>query len=117
MDILDVNELTSGSTYYFRVYTANANSRVLFKVCVSNVPPPSNNDCSNAITATTTNFNCLQTTNGTTVAATESMPRCSGTGVTQFMMFGINLQLQILAITLVFLTIIMYNYLVGLAPI
>ena len=81
MDILDVNELTSGSTYYFRVYTANANSRVLFKVCVSNVPPPSNNDCSNAITATTTNFNCLQTTNGTTVAATESMPRCSGTGV------------------------------------
>jgi hypothetical protein len=78
---VDLLNLTIGTTYFFRVHTADASSRVLFNVCVSNVPPPSNNECTNAITVPVTSFNCTQTTVGTTLAATQSLPRCAGTGV------------------------------------
>lgn len=80
-NVVDITNLTIGTTYYFRVYTSQAANNVLFKVCVSNVPAPNNDECSNAINVSISDFNCSQTASGTTVAATESMPRCSGTGV------------------------------------
>ncbi|TMI94832.1 MAG: hypothetical protein E6H06_08195 [Bacteroidetes bacterium] len=59
---LSLTGLTPGNTYYFRVFTttnptANPASKWAFSVCVSYVPPPSNDDCATAtaLTIGTTN--------------------------------------------------------------
>lgn len=75
--------LTIGTTYYIRVYSysSNTNRSGTFDICVEelpeSVPPPPNDDCSDAISLTPS-FVCNPVT-GTTVDATQSLTGCTGT--------------------------------------
>jgi PQQ-dependent dehydrogenase (s-GDH family) len=71
--------LTSGNTYYIRVYSGDAGfptSDGSFSICVTYPPPPSNDDCSGATTLTSAT-SCSNTA-GTTVNATASTGLPSG---------------------------------------
>ena len=80
-DISNPTGLTIGTTYYVRVYTwtATAGQNSTFNVCIgTQPPPPTNDDCSGAITVT-----CGSTTTGTTESTTnENQAVCGISGVT-----------------------------------
>ncbi|NRD19433.1 T9SS type A sorting domain-containing protein [Winogradskyella eckloniae] len=73
--------LTTGSTYYIRVYSRSSSSNHDggFTICITEpiIPPPSNDDCSNAISLNP-EIICTPTM-GTTVGGTQSLTGCSGT--------------------------------------
>ncbi|GGB76063.1 hypothetical protein GCM10007424_15060 [Flavobacterium suaedae] len=79
----DVIGLTTGETYYVRVYSYGSTSRQNFNICIGTPPPPPANDECDGATALTVNpdFSCGNVTAGTTVSATESMEagECNGT--------------------------------------
>lgn len=70
-----VNGLTSGETYYVRVYSYYDDSRMNFSICVGTPPAaPENDDCEDAIALTVnTDLECGDVTEATTLGATESM--------------------------------------------
>jgi glucose/arabinose dehydrogenase len=76
--------LTSGNTYYIRVYSGDAgfpSSDGAFSICVTNPPPPSNDDCGGATTLTSATS--CSNISGTIVNATAStgLPAgCEGAG-------------------------------------
>ena len=81
---LNLIGLTATNTYYVRVYgwAAGPGAQTNFDVCVGTPPPPpGNDDCINA-TGLTVNadFNCTNTTPGTTVSATASSQADDVTG-------------------------------------
>ena len=53
------NSLTSGNTYYIRVYTQSNSSAGAFNICVTH-SPPANDNCSGA-TGLTSNTSCINT--------------------------------------------------------
>lgn len=78
--------LTTGQTYYVRVYTMSSGSQyaVNFSICIGTVPPPpANDECANAITLTVNpDSSCAVTTAGNTLSATNSglaNSPCTGT--------------------------------------
>ncbi len=84
---LDVSGLTTGNTYYVRVFTnVTGTPSATFNICVGTPPPPpSNDECVNATVLTVNpNYLCGVVTTGTTVSATLSnttpFPTCSATG-------------------------------------
>lgn len=82
-ETVNLSGLTVGSTYYVRVYSRSdaLNTRGTFAICVT-YNPPANNDCSNAITLTSS-ASCTPVA-GTTVNASQSLAgiTCSGTAGT-----------------------------------
>jgi hypothetical protein len=75
--------LLAGTTYYVRVYDANAgygSALGNFSICLTTPPPPANNDCAGA-TNLTLNASC-SVTNGNTVSATQSLAAASCSGWT-----------------------------------
>lgn len=77
-----VTGLTIGQTYYVRVYTytSTGGQNVDFDICVTSPnPPPSNDDCPNAIALTMNGPICVTTTSSYTENATQSMAGCTGT--------------------------------------
>jgi gliding motility-associated-like protein len=86
---LIVNGLTTGQTYYVRVYTTTATAALYanFTFCVGTPPPPpANDDCSGAVALTVNpDLNCGIVTAGTTVSALPPTgvpaPTCGATGV------------------------------------
>lgn len=78
--------LTPGSTIWIRFWKYNGGTGGTFGICVTLPPlPPANDNCAAAIPLTVNpSFLCTATTNGTTVAATQSTapaPTCGATGV------------------------------------
>ncbi len=70
-----VNDLNPGEIYYVRVYSyGGAGSAQNFNICIGTFPPPpSNDDCDNAVTLTVNpDMNCGAVTAGTTLSATDS---------------------------------------------
>ncbi|MDN3694089.1 Ig-like domain-containing protein [Chryseobacterium tructae] len=71
-----VDGLNPGDTYYVRVfsYAEGAASAQSFNICIGTLPPPpSNDDCSAAVTlAVNPDMSCGSTTAGTTLSATDS---------------------------------------------
>lgn len=86
---LIVGGLTTGQTYYVRVYTTTATAGLYanFTFCVGTPPPPPANDnCSGAVALTVNpDLNCGTVTAGTTVSALPTTgvpaPTCGATGV------------------------------------
>ena len=81
---LSLSGLTVGTYYYIRVYvtsnpTGNPASKWNYQICV--VDPPSNDDCSNAIslTAATTCSNTSGTLSGSSASSPAVSSTCSGT--------------------------------------
>ena len=76
--------LTTGQTYFVRVYTATATpgQTTSFEICVSTPPPaPENDECASAIAIpVNTNAGCITTVEGTIYSATASveMNGCAG---------------------------------------
>lgn len=68
--------LTIGTTYYIRIYSwgSTAGQTSTFNVCVGTIPPPpSNDECDNAIALTVnTDYNCGVVTSATNASATAS---------------------------------------------
>lgn len=79
--------LTPGETYFIRVYTwsSTTGATTSFDVCVGTPPPPpANDDCSGAFSATVNALGagCASTTSGTVASAsasTQSAASCGGT--------------------------------------
>ncbi len=75
-NLLNMNGLTVGATYWVRVFTssATAGDEANFTICVGTPPPPPVNDeCTAAISLPVNpDFSCTLNTNGTTVSATIS---------------------------------------------
>ncbi len=73
-DIMTLNELTVGNTYYFRIYTYYTDSTTSFTVCVVTPPPaPANDSPENAAVLTESpNSSCANSVAGTTVSAFHS---------------------------------------------
>ncbi|WP_407557387.1 T9SS type A sorting domain-containing protein [Winogradskyella sp. 4-2091] len=73
--------LTTGSTYHIRVYSRSSSTGHdgTFNICITEptIPPPPNDDCSNAISLNP-EITCNPVT-GTTIGGTESLSGCSGT--------------------------------------
>ena len=79
-----VGGLTVGNTYYIRVYTytSTTGQTTNFDICVGTPPPPpSNDECSGAISLTVNpNGSCATTTSATAEDATNSgVSACTGT--------------------------------------
>ncbi len=72
--------LTSGATYFVRIYSYSSGSgQGTFTLCVTTPTPPANNNCSGAFTATVNpTSSCTAVSNGTTQYATQSQPGCVG---------------------------------------
>ena len=72
--------LTTGATYYVRVYSAGTTGGT-FTVCVTSPPPPPANDnCAGAVALTVNpSTTCTATTSGTSVSASQSQAGCAGT--------------------------------------
>lgn len=73
-NIMELNELVIGNTYYFRIYTYFENAETSFKVCVTTPPaPPSNDSPFNAtVLNASSNIECINSISGTTVSASNS---------------------------------------------
>ncbi|RYZ54784.1 MAG: hypothetical protein EOP49_04355, partial [Sphingobacteriales bacterium] len=73
--------LTSGTTYYVRVYSFGSGTYGNFTICVTTPPAgPANDNCSGAVAVTVNpSSTCSATTSGTTVSATQSQASCAGT--------------------------------------
>ena len=73
--------LTSGSTYYVRVYSnASGSGQGTFSICVTTPPTVANDECSGAIDVTINpTIVCTVNTTGTTVNSSQSFTGCSGT--------------------------------------
>lgn len=69
---------TAGATYYLRIWS-DANTKHLWNLCAIALPPtPANDECSNATPLTVnTALPCTESTQGTTLSATLSLPGCS----------------------------------------
>ncbi len=83
-----IHGLTIGQTYYVRVYTwsSSATTTSSFDICIYGVqPPPSNDECSGAISLTPSSSSlCSSPVSGTTENATPSStaaPSCSADGI------------------------------------
>lgn len=78
-----VTGLTVGNTYYVRVYTWTSigGQTSTFNICIgSPPPPPANDNCPQAISATVNNNSICSSLNpGWTSGATSSMAGCAGT--------------------------------------
>lgn len=78
-----VTGLTIGNTYFVRVYTytGSTGQSVDFDICVTSPnPPPTNDECNNAIGLTVNGDEfCSSVTAGYTESATSSMTGCTGT--------------------------------------
>ena len=79
-----VGGLTSGLTYFIRIYSNGTvqpiPANATFTLCVSPAPtPPANDDCSGAI-ALTASATCTAPVNGTVEAASQSLPITTGCG-------------------------------------
>jgi hypothetical protein len=76
--------LLPGTTYYLRVYNADATSACTFNICSKTLPPPVNDDCPGAINvpvnASTAAGESLLKVTASSVGATNSAPAltCSG---------------------------------------
>ena len=73
---------TAGETIWIRLWDYGGGDYGDFDICVVDVPPPANDDCSNAESLTVNpDENCATTTSGTILAATASgdATSCSGT--------------------------------------
>lgn len=71
--------LTSGNTYYFRVYNSWTGNDQSFDLCIKTVTVPTNDDCPQAIAANVNpGMTCTFTTSGYTGFTTQSMPGCNG---------------------------------------
>jgi hypothetical protein len=69
---LIANGLSSGTTYYIRIYNVNANSMSNFDICAT-VPPPINDECTGAMALPiNSSFAATQTIAGNTLGATIS---------------------------------------------
>jgi hypothetical protein len=72
--------LTVGDTYFFRVWSKDANTADSFKVCISTLTQPANDTCGGAITLTpSTTISCSGGVVGTTLGATLSPGAACGT--------------------------------------
>lgn len=73
-DIVTLNELTLGNTYYFRIYSYYTDTTTSFTVCVVTPPPPPANDSPENATVLTEspNSNCANSVAGTTISAFHS---------------------------------------------
>jgi gliding motility-associated-like protein len=88
-NVINLTGLTVGATYYVRVMTWSAitTTTASFNICVGTAPPPPSNDnCPNAINVTVNpNYLCGSITAGTTTSATATTgvptPTCAATGV------------------------------------
>tara|TARA_R110002072_G_scaffold118631_2_gene250950 strand:- start:57156 stop:61703 length:4548 start_codon:yes stop_codon:yes gene_type:complete len=83
-NISTTSGLTIGNTYYIQVYswTDTPGQSSSFDICVGTIPPPPTNDeCANAISLTVNpDFNCGTVTSGTVESATNSnVNGCGGT--------------------------------------
>ncbi|WP_201983060.1 fibronectin type III domain-containing protein [Hymenobacter rubidus] len=83
---LTLSGLTSGQTYFLRVYinTNFSPTNLQFTICLTPGPvPATNDDCVNAVTLPVTS-GCTSLVSGTLSGASQSLPpaSCSGTGVT-----------------------------------
>ncbi|MEJ8816823.1 PQQ-dependent sugar dehydrogenase [Lacibacter sp. H407] len=75
--------LTSGVTYYFRVYSSgNGSGQGTFTACVSLLPPPSNDVCTGATNISPVTI-CGATTNQTLLNATTTGSPTNGAGTTR----------------------------------
>jgi uncharacterized repeat protein (TIGR03803 family) len=73
--------LTLGATYYVRVYSESdfTTKAGEFTICINTPNIPENDNCNAAISLTVNSSNlCTNSTTGTTVDATQSMPSCTG---------------------------------------
>ena len=81
---LNLNGLTTGNTYYVRVYgwASTSTAQASFDICINLTPPtPANDNCANAIALTVNNnSSCSNTTSGTTAGATASPQPDNATG-------------------------------------
>ncbi|MCU0430532.1 MAG: T9SS type A sorting domain-containing protein [Cytophagaceae bacterium] len=80
-ELISINGLTVGATYYFRVYHYSINQidEPDFEVCVRNravAPPPANDDCANALLLSQ-GSECVPV-EGSTYGATQSFTGCTG---------------------------------------
>ncbi len=74
---LDLSNLTTSTTYYIRIFTLTSNSPTDFTLCIGTLPPPSNDDCSGALSLVVNgNGVCANTMAGTTSNATNSAEGC-----------------------------------------
>jgi hypothetical protein len=78
-----VSGLTSGQTYFMRVYPNNNTmptpTNSAFTICVTSATPAPNNDCAAATPVPVTTA-CATPVNGTVVGATQSLPPSPGCG-------------------------------------
>jgi hypothetical protein len=77
-ETVNLTGLTTGNTYYIRVYGyGGSGTEGSFTICVT--IPPANNDCSGAVALTVNPTTaCTATTSGTTANATQSQAGCVG---------------------------------------
>ena len=71
-----VVSVTSGTTYLVRIMKSNGGANATGTICAY-IQPPANDACTNAISLTSATT-CINTT-GTSTAATQSQPGCTGT--------------------------------------
>lgn len=82
-ETVTLSDLTVGNTYFVRIYTFGATGQGTFEVCVTTIPIPENDECSNAIDVpVNSGRNCVNFVSGTTVGATQSIAAisCGNTG-------------------------------------
>ena|GEM_PF-631802 len=78
---LTVGGLTTGQTYFIRVYTGFQVANPTFTLCINPGPtPPANDECAGAINVPV-NASCVNPTAGTYVAAGQSLPATANCGL------------------------------------
>lgn len=80
-EVATLTGLIIGDTYYVRVHSqANGSGQGTFTICITTLPNPVNDNCSNAIDLEVNpDTDCTTTTSGTTSNGTQSQSGCSGT--------------------------------------
>lgn len=88
-DSKDISGLTVGETYWVRVYSYyGAGSNQSFDICIGSYPPPPVNDaCSGAISATVFPFNYVQNDGAGSTNNGGMTPSCGGSGMNDGMWF------------------------------
>ncbi|MBI4647220.1 MAG: hypothetical protein HY738_11700 [Bacteroidia bacterium] len=78
-EIINATGLTSGNTYYVRVYDyySGMPATTTFDICVTG--PPANDNCAGATALTVYGANCGGSTTGDVIGATQSQAGCTGT--------------------------------------